>query len=171
MALYFKLLIFVLLAPHFAFAFRSMYLAVNKGFTLPSFSWRRYADAEGKTGGIELTTETFPKNIYGWVMDNRNNARWDFRIVGVRGNEEGVSLHPEYAELPEGYPDKAPSDEYAKKFKRVPDRHSNFHAINEEFIECEEYPEMFELDSICEYFKQKYRLINEHNINIFMLAI
>jgi hypothetical protein len=46
-----------------------MFLAVNKGYSLPKFSYRRYDDPIAKNGGIELTFETFPKNVYGWVMD------------------------------------------------------------------------------------------------------
>ena len=44
-------------APHFAFAMRSMFLAVNKQTRLPKFSWKRSADKDKKTGSIELTID------------------------------------------------------------------------------------------------------------------
>ena len=80
------------LAPHFAFALRSTFLAVNKGYPLPKFNWKRTSNLEEKTGRIELITQTLPKNIYGWVFDNRDNFRRDFRIVGLRGNEKGFYM-------------------------------------------------------------------------------
>ena len=102
-------------APHFAFSFRQFVLATLKGYPLPQFTWNRWDDPEGKKGGIELITETPVKSIYGWVGDTRSNFRRDFRLAGVRNNQKGNTLKPDYPDLPEGYPDKSPNK---KKFIR-----------------------------------------------------
>ena len=134
---------------------RSMYLAVNKGTTLPKFSWRRYADAEAKTGGIELTTDTMPKNIYGWVMDNRSNFRRDFRIAGIRNNEKGEFIKPDFPDYPPGYPDQTVKQ--SKKYKRVKENSGKPFSINvtEEINECNEDKLIFDPDEWCKYMLER----------------
>ena len=130
---------------------------------MPKFSWRRYANADGKTGGIELTTETMPKNIYGWVMDNRSRFRRDFRIAGVRDNHKGEYMMPDYPNYPPGYPDKAPVGDKVskkarqslrnepKKFEKVKESSTKFVVHNDDFLDCEEDKLVFEPDEWCKY--------------------
>ena len=55
-----------------------------------------------KTGRIDLTVTDEPIEIYGWVGDTRSKTRKDFRIFGVRNNEEwsdpDQNLHLPYPE-------------------------------------------------------------------------
>ena len=92
------------------------------------------------------------KNIYGWVMDNRSRARRDFRIAGVRNNENGRYLEPEMPELPPGYPDKAPENikKRATNFKRVDDSKFEFNIQNAEFADCKD-DLIFKMDEWCQY--------------------
>ena len=78
-------------------------------------------DPVAKTGRIELVTDQPPKNIYGWIGDNRSRFRRDFRLAGVRNNEEGRYLEPDMPELPPGYPDLPPPGVDISKFKRQDD--------------------------------------------------
>ena len=73
-------------------------------------------------------------------MDNRSKTRRDFRIAGVRNNENGRYLEPEMPELPPGYPDKAPelSKKQASKFKRIDDSTFEFNILNTEYADCKE---------------------------------
>ena len=93
---------------------------------MPKISWSRFDDPEKKTGGITLTTDTPPKQIYGWVGDTRNNFRRDYRLIGLRGNDEGAYWEPAYPELPDGYPGKAPSGRMNPFKKRVLDSDQPF---------------------------------------------
>ena len=45
--------------------------------------------------------------------------RRDFRLAGVRNNEEGNYLLPDMPDVPPGYPDLAPEGFDSSKFKRV----------------------------------------------------
>lgn len=75
-------------------------------------------DPIAKTGRIELVTDQTPKNIYGWVGDTRSKFRRDFRLAGVRDNENGRFLVPDMPVIPPGYPDLAPPGIDTSKFKR-----------------------------------------------------
>ena len=96
------------------------------------------------------------QQIYGWVGDTRSNFRRDFRLAGVRDNENGAFLFPDFPELPEGYPDVnpacpgSPDDCQSTAFERVPDREQDF-KMHFEPIDCENDPYVDEL--ACEYFK------------------
>jgi len=139
-------------SPHFAFSFRQFVLAAFKNYPMPTFSWRRWDNPEEKTGGIELYAETPIKQIYGWVGDTRTNFRRDFRVAGVRDNQNGAFLRPEFPDLPPGYPDMNPNcpGESCAKTKRVPEQEQ---AIKMHFdpIDCDNDPYVDEL--ACEYFK------------------
>ena len=60
-------------------------------------------DPVRKTGKIVLTVTEEPVEIYGWVGDTRSKTRKDFRIFGVRNNEEWTdpdnNLHLPYPGL------------------------------------------------------------------------
>merc|ERR1711935_317072 len=96
------------------------------------------------------------KQIYGWMGDTRSNFRRDFRLAGVRDNENGAFLFPDFPELPEGYPDVNPAcpgnpdDCQSTAFERVPDREQDF-KMHFAPIDCENDPYVDEL--ACEYFK------------------
>ena len=74
-------------------------LAAWKGYPFPQIGWRRFSDPEKKTGGIEFWSDTAPKQIYGWVGDTRADYRRDYRLLGLRGNEEGEYWIPDFPEV------------------------------------------------------------------------
>ncbi|CBY21725.1 unnamed protein product [Oikopleura dioica] len=158
--------------PHFAFVLRSMFLAVNKGYSLPKFSYRRYDDPVAKNGGIELTFETFPKNVYGWVMDSKTRFRRDFRIVGLRDNDKGFYAGCEMFdcpdELPPGYPDKAPVGKSVKKYKRVPDsKKTHMQFENPEGAYCKESMK-FDPDEFCTQLTKE--LLDQNNLKTILMV-
>ena len=87
--------------------------------------------------------------------DTRSKFRRDFRLAGVRNNEKGEFLRPDFPELPEGYPDMNPNcpgkpDECTFEFKRVPDQKQKV-KMHFEPVDCVNDPYVDEL--ACEYFK------------------
>lgn len=95
------------------------------------------------------------KQIYGWVGDTRSNFRRDFRLAGVRDNENGAFLRPDFPELPDGYPDMNPAcpgkpEDCLNTVKRVPDRVQEF-KMHFAPIDCDNDPYVDDL--ACEYFK------------------
>ena len=84
--------------------------------------------------------------------DTRSNFRRDFRVAGVRDNQNGAFLRPDFPELPPGYPDLNPNcpGETCSKTKRVPDQEQAF-KMHFAPIDCQNDPYVDEL--ACEYFK------------------
>jgi len=124
-------------APHFAFSFRQFLLASLKGYPLPDMKWTRYDDAEKKTGGIELITNTPVKEIYGWVGDTRNDFRRDFRLVGLEDNHLGYYEMPDYPNEPPGYPDKAPQGVDTSSYRTVSEKKQDIGLKLVDEIDCE----------------------------------
>ena len=62
-----------------------------------------YSDPEKRTGRIDITCSEEPIEIYGWVGDTRSKTRKDWRIFGVRNNEDWKdpeqNFHMRYPEV------------------------------------------------------------------------
>ena len=74
----------------------------------PAYAINRFvfSDAVRRTGRIEITCSEEPIEIYGWVGDTPSKTRKDFRIFGVRNNEDWTdpdkNFHLPYPDYPDG---------------------------------------------------------------------